>query len=303
MCMNSLRTIKTLLIVVPIVLSLYIACDAGHDNTTYRCDDDTELPQDITESRIVTDTVVGRWELTTRIAPNRDTEWLRGTPVQDSIVYLTLTYDKNPILTSYSMGMRNLPPGNREYYLRWGGQLEWASDHAIYISFICLRPGTYEGKKVLLRITPKQFLDKLVVDLGDGTTGFLEIGEFLMLYMSERSVGSSVAELKPLIERYCTAELTTDLLNGEIVIEYKMMDLSNVCRTLTVHDTGLRCNDEETAIYYPFMVNWKPNPINSNEEDRIYLKVDSAGQLAGIHSWFRKLIRKQEPPIPDRYFH
>ena len=161
-----------------------------------------------------------------------------------------------------------------EYMMQWGGYVFWASDSAIYLSFGCFLPDTDDGWNMLYQILPDGTSNLSVLEYEMGVDGNSYIADFMALYLNERAVGASTADLKLLYEHFCTKELAEELSAATIPIISDDTDFRHADRTLQINNlddlNGLPLEK------YSFEVKFKPNPNDDNVTDILYMEVNGA---------------------------
>lgn len=177
----------------------------------------------------------------------------------------------------------------REYMMQWGGYVFWASDSAIYLSFGCFLPDTDDGWNMLYQILPDGTSNLSVLEYEMGVDGNCYIADFMALYLNERAVGTSVADLKRLYEHFCTKELAEELSATTFPIVSDDTDFRHADRTLQINNlddlNGLPLEK------YSFEVQFKPKPNDDNVTDILYMEVDGAtNKISKIETGERKVI-------------
>ena len=203
-----------------IISSLIIACNGGNksgDITKLQKigDSETENIADVIRGRII---VVGRhdWE------------------VKDSSVFLTLFYDRNIVYSDKEIRTKDVVGSEGEYIMQWGGEVFWVSDSAIYLSFGCFLPDTDDGWNMLYQILPDGKSNIIVIDVYMGIDGFDVVADFMALYLNERAVGASSADLKRLYEQYCSKELAEELSAATFPIVSDNTDFRHAYKTIQI---------------------------------------------------------------------
>lgn len=236
----------------------------------------------LSPGRVIEDTIIGNWSLKTTKAVNRTIVSTDDWAVADSSVFVTLSYGGNTILRDKEISTKNVVGSEGEYFMHWGGALQWYSENAIYLSFGCFIPDSDFGWDCLYKISKDGLTDVLVLESGLGMDGISEVSEFLTLYMSERSDSVSISCLKPLFENYCSAELVSDLSEGTMAIEANDTDYTNALQTMTITTTNPDSYYSDKNDTYPFQVEWKPSLKDNDITDIILIEVSGADHK--IHS-------------------
>ena len=122
-----------------------------------------------------------------------------------------------------------------------------------------------------------------------GVDGFDAVADFMALYLNERAVGASPADLKRLYEQYCTKELAEELSSSAFPIVTDDTDFRHAYKTIKIEPqdgfTGLPLEK------YSFEVKFKPNPNDDNVTDILYMEVDgSTNKIIKINSGEREVI-------------
>lgn len=199
-----------------IISSLIIACNGGNksgDITKLQKigDSETENIADVIRGRIIEDTVIGHWTIKATKDSNDIVVGRHDWAVKDSSVFLTLFYDRNIVYSDKEIRTKDVVGSEGEYIMQWGGEVFWVSDSAIYLSFGCFLPDTDDGWNMLYQILPDGKSNIIVIDVYMGIDGFDVVADFMALYLNERAVGASSADLKRLYEQYCSKELAEEL--------------------------------------------------------------------------------------------
>lgn len=266
-------------------------------STTTKIDNDTCAIEQVSVSdisrRILEDTIIGSWSIKTTIAANNVIVVSDNSADNDSSVYLTLAYKDNVLFENKEIRTRDVVgvPGEGVYKMQWGGNIDFVSENAVYLSFGCFLPDTDDGWKMLYKINKNGNTDLIVLDYEMGLEGYPTVSEFIAYYFSERKDGVKISNLKPLFERYCTDIISEKLLNKEITIESNNTNLSNALKTFVIK------LDEEGSYYsdmnelYPYSVEYKPNPNDENITDVIRITVrEKDSKIAGLNSGERFII-------------
>lgn len=246
------------------------------------------VPQ-IVRGRVVEDTVIGHWTIKSLKDSNDVIVGRHDWAVRDSSVFLTLSYDRNIVYSDKEIRTKDLVGNEGEYMMQWGGEVFWASDSAIYLSFGCLLPDTDDGWNMLYQILPDGTSNIIVIDVYMGVDGFYVVADFMALYLNERAVGASSADLKRLYGQYCTKELAEELSAGAFPIVLDDTDFRHAYKTIHIEPkdgfTGLPLEK------YSFEVKFKPNPNDDNVTDILYMEVDgSTNKIIKIEANERKVI-------------
>lgn len=246
------------------------------------------VPQ-VVRGRIVEDTVIGHWTIKALKDSNDVIVGRHDWAVRDSSVFLTLSYDRNIVYSDKEIRTKDLVGNEGEYMMQWGGEVFWGSDSAIYLSFGCVLPDTDDGWNMLYQILPDGTSNIIVIDVYMGVDGFYVVADFMALYLNERAVGASSADLKRLYGQYCTKELAEELSAGAFPIVLDDTDFRHAYKTIHIEPqdgfTGLPLEK------YSFEVKFKPNPNDDNVTDILYMEVDgSTNKIIKIEAIGRKVI-------------
>ena len=173
--------------------------------------------------------------------------------------------------------------------MQWGGEVFWVSDSAIYLSFGCFLPDTDDGWNMLYQILPDGKSNIIVIDVYMGIDGFDVVADFMALYLNERAVGASSADLKRLYEQYCSKELAEELSAATFPIVSDNTDFRHAYKTIQIEPqdgfTGLPLEK------YSFEVKFKPYHNDDNVTDILYMEVDgTTNKIIKIDSGERKVI-------------
>ncbi len=231
------------------------------------------VPQ-VVRGKVVEDTVIGHWTIKALKDSNDVIVGRHDWAVRDSSVFLTLSYDRNIVYSDKEIRTKDLVGNEGEYMMQWGGEVFWASDSAIYLSFGCVLPDTDDGWNMLYQILPDGTSNIIVIDVYMGVDGFYVVADFMALYLNERAVGASPADLKRLYGQYCTKELAEELSAGAFPIIMNDTDLRHAYKTIHIEPqdgfTGLPLEK------YSFEVKFKPKPNDDNVTDILYMEVDGS---------------------------
>lgn len=243
----------------------------------------------IIRGRVVEDTVIGHWTIKALKDSNDVTVVRHDWAVKDSSVFLTLSYDNKVVYSGKEIRTKDLVGNEGEYMMQWGGEVFWASDSAIYLSFGCVLPDTDDGWNMLYQILPDGTSNIIVIDVYMGVDGFYVVADFMALYLNERAVGASPADLKRLYEQYCTKELAEELSAATFPIILDDTDFRHAYKTIQIEPqdgfTGLPLEK------YSFEVKFKPKPNDDDVTDILYMKVDgSTNKIIKIDSGEREVI-------------
>lgn len=173
--------------------------------------------------------------------------------------------------------------------MQWGGYVFWASDSAIYLSFGCFMPDTDDGWNMLYQILPDGTSNLSVLEYEMGVDGNSYIADFMALYLNERAVGATAADLQRIYEHFCTKELAEELSAATIPIVSDDTDFRYADRTLQIKNlddlNGLPMEK------YSFEVKYKTKPNDDNMTDILYMVVDGAtNKISKIETGGRKVI-------------
>ena len=231
------------------------------------------VPQ-IVRGRVVEDTVIGHWTIKALKDSNDVIVGRHDWAVRDSSVFLTLSYDRNIVYSDKEIRTKDLVGNEGEYIMQWGGEVFWDSDSAVYLSFGCFLPDTDDGWNMLYQILPDGTSNIIVIDVYMGVDGFYVVADFMALYLNERAVGASPAELKRLYEQYCSNELAEELSAATFPIVLDDTDFRHAYKTIQIEPqdgfTGLPLEK------YSFEVKFKPNPNDDNVTDILHMEVDGS---------------------------
>ena len=231
------------------------------------------VPQ-IVRGRVVEDTVIGHWTIKALKDSNDVIVGRHDWAVRDSSVFLTLSYDRNIVYSDKEIRTKDLVGNEGEYMMQWGGEVFWDSDSAVYLSFGCFLPDTDDGWNMLYQILPDGTSNIIVIDVYMGVDGFYVVADFMALYLNERAVGASPAELKRLYEQYCSNELAEELSAATFPIVLDDTDFRHAYKTIQIEPqdgfTGLPLEK------YSFEVKFKPNPNDDNVTDILHMEVDGS---------------------------
>lgn len=244
---------------------------------------------EIVRGRLIEDTVIGHWTVkatkdSNEVVVGRD-DWA----VRDSSVFLTLYYDNKEVYSGKEIRTKDVVGNESEYLLQWGGYAFWASDSAIYLSFGCFLPDTDDGWNMLYQILPDGTSNLSVLEYEMGVNGNRYIADFMALYLNERAVGASAADLKRLYEHFCTKELAEELAAATLPIVSDDTDFRHADQTLQINN--LDDLNSFPLEKYSFEMQFKPNPNDDNVTDMLYMEVDVAtNKISKINSGERKVI-------------
>ena len=231
------------------------------------------VPQ-VVRGKVVEDTVIGHWTIKALTDSNDVIVGRQDWAVRDSSVFLTLSYDRNIVYSDKEIRTKDLVGNEGEYMMQWGGEVFWSSDSAIYLSFGCFLPDTDDGWNMLYQILPDGTSNIIVIDVYMGVDGFYVVADFMALYLNERAVSASQADLKRLYGQYCTKELAEELSAGAFPIIMNDTDLRHAYKTIHIEPqdgfTGLPLEK------YSFEVKFKPKPNDDNVTDILYMEVDGS---------------------------
>lgn len=289
--MKKLIGIIILILILSVVV---VGCGGGHKSETavsQQTTEDTEIatvPQ-VVRGRVVEDTVIGHWAIKALKDSNDVIVGRQDWAVRDSSVFLTLSYDRNIVFSDKEIRTKDLVGNEGEYMMQCGGEVFWASDSAVYLSFGCFLPDTDYGWNMLYQILPDGTSNIIVIDVYMGVDGFYVVADFMALYLNERAVGASSADLKRLYGRYCTKELAEELSAATFPIVSDNTDFRHAYKTIHIEpkDGFIGLPLEK----YSFEVKFKPNPNDDNVTDILYMEVDgSTNKIIKIDSGERKVI-------------
>ena len=273
---------------------MVVGCGGGHKSETavsQQTAEDTVIatvPQ-VVRGRIVEDAVIGHWTIKALKDSNDVIVGRQDWAVRDSSVFLTLSYDRNIVYSDKEIRTKDLVGNEGEYMMQWGGEVFWDSDSAVYVSFGCILPDTDDGWNMLYQILPDGTSNIIVIDVYMGVDGFDAVADYMALYLNERAVGASPADLKRLYGQYCTKELTEELSAATFPIVSDDTDFRHAYKTIHIEPqdgfTGLPLEK------YSFEVKFKPNPNDDNVTDILYMEVNgSTNKIIKINSGEREVI-------------
>ncbi len=268
------------IIILTLIISVVVVgCGGGHKSETavsQQTAEDTVIaifPQ-VVRGRVVEDTVIGHWTIKALKDSNDVIVGRHDWAVRDSSVFLTLSYDRNILYSDKEIRTKDLVGNEGEYMMQWGGEVFWASDSAIYLSFGHVLPDSDDGWNMLYQILPDGTSNIIVIDVYMGVDGFYVVADFMALYLNERAVGASPADLKRLYGQYCTKELAEELSTGALPIVMADTDFRHAYKTIQIEPqdgfVGLPLEK------YSFEVKLKPNPNDDNVTDILYIEVDGS---------------------------
>ena len=289
--MKKLIGIIILILILSVVV---VGCGGGHKSETavsQQMAEDTvvaTVPQ-IVRGRVVEDTVIGLWTIKALKDSNDVIVGRHDWAVRDSSVFLTLSYDRNIVYSDKEIRTKDLVGNEGEYMMQWGGEVFWDSDSAVYLSFGCILPDTDDGWNMLYQILPDGTSNIIVIDVYMGVDGFYVVADFMALYLNERAVGASPADLKRLYGQYCTKELTEELSAATFPIVSDDTDFRHAYKTIHIEpQDGFTGPPLEK---YSFEVKFKPNPNDDNVTDILYMEVNgSTNKIIKINSGEREVI-------------
>ena len=244
---------------------------------------------EIVRGRIIEDTIIEHWTIKTTKDSNEVVVGRDDWAVRDSSVFLTLYYDNNVVYSGKEIRTKDLVGNEGEYIMQWGGYVFWASDSAIYLSFGCFLPDTDDGWNMLYQILPDGTSNLSVLEYEMGVDGNSYIADFMALYLNERAVGVSVADLQRIYEHFCAKELAEELSAATFPIVSDDTDFRHADRTLKINNLD-DLNDLPLE-KYSFEVQFKPKPDDDNVTDILYIEVDGAtNKISKIEAGERKVI-------------
>ena len=283
-----------IILLASILSVVVVGCGGGHKSETavsQQTAEDTVVAtvHQIVRGKVVEDTVIGHWTIKALKDSNDVIVGRHDWAVRDSSVFLTLSYDRNIVYSDKEIRTKDLVGNEGEYMMQWGGEVFWASDSAIYLSFGCVLPDTDDGWNMLYQILPDGTSNIIVIDVYMGVDGFYVVADFMALYLNERAVGASSADLKRLYGQYCTKELAEELSAATFPIVSDDTDFRHAYKTIHIEPqdgfTGLPLEK------YSFEVKFKPNPNDDNVTDFLYMEVDgSTNKIIKIDSGEREVI-------------
>lgn len=244
---------------------------------------------EIVRGMVIEDTVIGYWTVKATKGSNEVVIGNDDWAVRDSSVFLTLSYDNKVLYSEKEIRTKDVVGNEGEYMMQWGGYVFWASDSAIYLSFGCFLPDTDDGWNMLYQILPDGTSNLSVLEYEMGVDGNSYIADFMALYLNERAVGASAADLKRLYEHFCTKDLAEELSAATFPIVSDDTNFRHADRTLQINNlddlNGLPLEK------YSFEVKFKPKPNDDNVTDILYMEVNGAiNKISKIESSERKVI-------------
>ncbi len=214
------------------------------------------VPQFV-RGRVVEDTVIGHWAIKALKDSNDVIVGRHDWAVRDSSVFLTLSYDRNIVYSDKEIRTKDVVGNEGEYIMQCG--------------FI---PDSDDGWDMLYQILPDGTSNIIVIDVYMGVDGFYVVADFMALYLNERAVGASSADLKRLYGQYCTKELAEELSAATFPIVLDDTDFRHAYKTIQIEPqdgfTGLPLEK------YSFEVKFKPNPNDDNVTDILHMEVDGS---------------------------
>ena len=283
-----------IILLASILSVVVVGCGGGHKSETavsQQTAEDTVVAtvHQIVRGKVVEDTVIGHWTIKALKDSNDVIVGRHDWAVRDSSVFLTLSYDRNIVYSDKEIRTKDLVGNEGEYMMQCGGEVFWASDSAVYLSFGCFLPDTDYGWNMLYQILPDGTSNIIIIDVYMGVDGFYVVADFMALYLNERAVGASPAELKRLYGQYCTKELAEELSAATFPIVSDDTDFRHAYKTIHIEPqdgfTGLPLEK------YSFEVKFKPNPNDDNVTDFLYMEVDgSTNKIIKIDSGEREVI-------------
>lgn len=291
---DIMKKLIGIIILILILSVVVVGCGGGRKTESVAPQQTAEdtvvatVPQTV-RGRVVEDTVIGHWTIKSLKGSNDVIVGRQDWAVRDSSVFLTLSYDRNIVYSDKEIRTKDLVGNEGEYMMQWGGEVFWSSDSAIYLSFGCILPDTDDGWNMLYQILPDGTSNIIVIDVYMGVDGFYVVADFMALYLNERAVGASPADLKRLYGQYCTKELAEELSAATFPIVSDNTDFRHAYRTIHIEPqdgfTGLPLEK------YSFEVKFKPKPNDDNVTDILYMEVDgSTNKIIKIDSGEREVI-------------
>ena len=276
---DIMKKLIGIIILILILSVVVVGCGGGRKTESVAPQQTAEdtvvatVPQ-VVRGKVVEDTVIGHWTIKALKDSNDVIVGRHDWAVRDSSVFLTLSYDRNIVYSDKEIRTKDLVGNEGEYMMQWGGEVFWSSDSAIYLSFGCVLPDTDDGWNMLYQILPDGTSNIIVIDVYMGVDGFYVVADFMALYLNERAVSASQADLKRLYGQYCTKELAEELSAGAFPIIMNDTDLRHAYKTIHIEPqdgfTGLPLEK------YSFEVKFKPKPNDDNVTDILYMEVDGS---------------------------
>ena len=291
---DIMKKLIGIIILILILSVVVVGCGGGRKTESVAPQQTAEdtvvatVPQ-VVRGKVVEDTVIGHWTIKALKDSNDVIVGRHDWAVRDSSVFLTLSYDRNIVYSDKEIRTKDLVGNEGEYIMQWGGEVFWTSHSAVYLSFGCFLPDTDDGWNMLYQILPDGTSNIIVIDVYMGVDGFYVVADFMALYLNERAVSASQADLKRLYGQYCTKELAEELSAGAFPIIMNDTDLRHAYKTIHIEPqdgfTGLPLEK------YSFEVKFKPNPNDDNVTDFLYMEVDgSTNKIIKIEANERKVI-------------
>lgn len=288
---------KNLIIVIfvaSIVAVVVIACSGGRKTGSAAPQQTIEdsviaIASDFVRGRVVEDTVFGHWTVKATKDSNHILVVTQERTVNDSSVFLTVSYDHDIVYSNKEIRTKDVVSLEGEHIVQWGGEVFWASDSALYLSFGCFLPDSDDGWNMLYQILPDGTSNTIVIEIGIGIDGFDVVADFMALYLTESAVGVSSYDLKRLYEHYCTKELVEEVSAAIFPIVSDDTDFWHAYGTLQIKNlddlNGLQLGK------HSFEVTFKPYLNDDNVTDILYMEVDgTTNKIIKIKSGERKVI-------------
>lgn len=279
-----------------IIVSALIAACSGQSKTDNamqerqpREDSVIVTDSEIVRGRVIEDTVIGHWTVKVTKDSNEVIVGQDDWAVRDSSVFLTLSYDNKIVCSGKEIRTKDVVGNEGEYIMQSGGDVFWASDAALYLSFGCFLPDTDDGWNLLYQILPDGTSTLSVLEYEMGIDGHCYIADFMALYLNERAAGASAADLKRIYEHFCTEELAEALSALTIPLVSDDTDFRHADRTLQINNlddlNGLPLEK------YSFEVKCKPSPNDDNVTDILYMEVEEVtNRISKIEAVEREVI-------------
>ena len=214
-------------------------------------------------------------------------------PVEDSIVATVPQIVRGRVVEDTAIGrwtIKALKDSNDVTV----GRHDWAvKDSSVFLTLSYDNKVVYSGKEIrtkdLVGNEGEYMMQWGGIDVYMGVDGFYVVADFMALYLNERAVGASPADVKRLYGQYCTKELTEELSAATFPIISDDTDFRHAYKTIQIEPqdgfTGLPLEK------YSFEVKFKPKPNDENVTDILYMEVDgSTNKIIKIDSGEREVI-------------
>ena len=256
------------------------------------------------KGRVIEDTVIGHWTVKTTKDSNNVVvvvkhDWKKEDSsywtVRDSSVFVTLLYDNKVVYSNKEIRTKDLTGTEGEFEMHYGGYIDWVSDSAIYLLFGCYIPDSDVGWTLRYQILPNGTSNIIDMYCNPSVEGNEVIAYFLAMYLNEMAAHSSDADLKRVLDLYCTKEITEQLCAGTLQVVPVGTDLRYADRTTEIYDLD---HNKYPLENYSFKVKFKPDPNNKNRTDSVYMEVDGKSyKISKIDKVFPDTIIKEVLPL------